>query len=264
MKRFQLYLTAILLCTTAAQAEEPATGCPPCPTCPTCAEDEPKDPSVWDKSIIVGYGLSDGNSNTQTITGNAKLARDYEDNIWNFEVGGGYGESDSDDSNVKEQNRGDVIAKASYKRLLSKRFYLGTGLDFLHDDIADVSYRFTLSPNAGVFIVREEKIKLSLEAGPGYVWEEVDEIKDDYLAPRIANKFEWKFSETGKIFQTAEYLMDVDDSDNYLVKSELGIESALTSMFSLVVSVKNDYDNQPAVDKERSDTIVGASLKVNL
>ncbi len=263
MRRFLVYLTAILFSMTNALAEEPAT-CPPCPTCPTCEDQVKKDPRVWDKSILFSYGFSEGNSNTQTLSGAGKLFRDYNDDIWNFEVAGGYGEADSDDSSVKEQNRGDISTKASYKHLLSKRFYLGAGLDFLHDDINEVNYRFTLSPNAGVFLVREEDIKLSLEAGPGYVWEEVDDIKDDYLAPRIANRFDWKFSETGKIFQTTEYLLDVDDSDNYIVKSELGVEAALNSMLSLVVSVKNDYDNVPAKDKERSDTIVAAGLKVNL
>src|SRR5690606_35263206 len=103
-----------------------------------------------------------------------------------------------------ETTQNDVNAKAEYKRLLSERFFAGLGTTFLYDDIADVDYRVNLNPSLGYFLIREENIRFNIEGGPTYVFEKVGGVKDDYLAPRVAERFEWSFSETGKLFQTAE------------------------------------------------------------
>lgn len=223
-----------------------------------CAK-EKKDPSVWDKTISIGFNLTEGNSDTLLLNANAKASRDYENNVWLFELDGNYGESDSPDPDdpsapsPKETTQEDATANAEYQRLLTERFYAGFGTKVKYDDIADIDYRVTLKPVLGYYLIKDEDIKLSVDVGPGYIFEKVGGIKDDYFAPRVSDRFEWKISETSKLFQTAEYIFDVSDSENYQVVGEAGIESAINSWLSLIVKAKDEYDNQPAAGKERND-----------
>ncbi|MCB0324456.1 MAG: DUF481 domain-containing protein [Bdellovibrionales bacterium] len=232
-----------------------------------CSPAAPKDPSLWDRSLIFGFNLTDGNSNTLLLNTKLSVKRDYEQNIWDFGISGRYGEQErtnTDEDTGSDVTQQDLKASATYKRLLSDRLYAGGGVDFLYDKIADIDYRVTLKVPVGYFVIREDDLKLAFEAGPGYVFEEVGEVENDYLAPFIGERFEWKLSDTAKIYQNAEVLFDVDDSDNYLVKADAGIEAALNSWLSLVVAVEDTYDNVPAEGKEENDLAFSTALKVAL
>jgi hypothetical protein len=96
------------------------------------------------------------------------------------------------------------------------------------------------------------------------VWEKKGDITDDYLAPRVADRLTWKVSETAKLFQYAEFLTSVDDTENYIVTAEGGIEAALNSYLSLVLSVRDNYINQPAEGRVQNDVATITALKVTL
>jgi hypothetical protein len=66
------------------------------------------------------------------------------------------------------------------------------------------------------------------------------------------------------LFEYAEYLVSFDDADQYLINAEVGLETALNSFMSLVVSVKDYYINQPAEDRVPNDVITITALKVTL
>lgn len=231
---------------------------------PVCAPPPPKDPSVWSKSLIFGFNLTDGNSETLLLNTKASVSRDFENNIWNFLASSAYGEdSTKKDEGGTTTNQQDARVEASYKRLFTERFYSGFATNYFYDKVADIDYRVTLKPTVGYFVVRNDVVKLSFETGPGYVFERVGEVKKDFFAPLIGERLEWVISESSKLFQTAEVVFDADDSDNYLITTEAGLEAAINSHLSLVLSARNLHDGVPAEGKEKSDTVVGSALKVN-
>lgn len=244
----------------------PSTSLPEKPgSCPDgCIPAPPADPSLWSKSLGLGASVTDGNSNTSLVNVQAAISRDYENNIWEFDSNYSYGESDTQDSNERELTRNQLNVAAGYKRLFSERFFAGLGGKFKYDEIANIDYRFLINPTLGSYLLRENNVKFSLEAGPSYVIERVGNVEDNYLAPRIADTFEWKFNGNGRLFQTLEVLFDVTNSDNYIFNAEAGVESALTSLLSLVFVVRDAYDNVPAMDREKNDIAFITSLKVNL
>ena len=236
--------------------------CSECHTCSECEkkkEDPPK-PGVesWDLSLLLGYNLSTGNTDTSLLHGGAKAFRDYEKNIIRAEFAGARGETDNEKTEEK------ISANLEYNRIIEDPFYLGMGVDFLSDGIADVDYRVILKPVVGVFLIKNDIVRLSFETGPGYVFEKLAGMKNDYFSPRIANRFDWNIASNSKLFQSAEYLFNVDDGDDYLVTAEAGIEAAISSNLALVCSVKDIYDNIPAVGLKRNDVSVITSLKLSL
>lgn len=244
----------------------PSTALPVDPdTCPAgCVKAPPSDPSLWSKSLGLGASVTDGNSNTTEVNFSGAASRDFENNIWDFVLNYSYGESDNEESDDRQLTRNQVNTRASYKRLLSEKIFTGLGARFVYDEIADIDYRYFINPHVGAFTMKKDDLKLSFETGPSYIIEKVGNVEDDYLAPRFANHFEWKLNGQGKVFQNFEILFDVTSSDNYIINAEVGIESALTSLLSLVFVARDAYDNEPAEGRIRNDIALISSIKVNL
>ena len=231
---------------------------------PVSCEVAPKDPAVWDKSITAGYNYTDGNSKTASLNVNGKLMRDYEGEAWRFEADYNYGNAAADVDSTREVTKQNARALGDYKHTLDTVFFAGSNVSYAWDEIADLGYRVILSPNMGAYLFKDDVTTLSLEAGPSYVWEQLGGEDDDFAAARIADRFVWNITESALFYQSAEYLVAFDDSEDYIVNAEIGIEAPLSSMVNLVLSVRDYYINQPAAGRERNDVYTITGLKVNL
>jgi putative salt-induced outer membrane protein YdiY len=231
---------------------------------PNACAPAPKDPSVWDKSLQGGFNYAEGNSNVTSINANSKVGRDFEGEAWRFELDYNYGSASDGPDTPKEVTKNNFRAYQDYKHTLDSVFFLGDNLSFTWDQIANIKYRVILSPAVGAYLIKQDDQKLSMEFGPSYVWEKLGDAEEDYAAARVADRWTWDISETASIFQGAEYVVSLEDSGNYLVNAEAGVESALTSMLDLIFTVRDYYINQPAEGRKPNDvqTIVG--VKVNL
>jgi hypothetical protein len=231
---------------------------------PATCEAAPKDPAIWDKSILFGLNYTDGNTQTTNVNLGGRAERDFENNAWYFQADYNYGSAADNANDPRKENKNNIRGLANYRRILNDVWFAGMGTSFAHDEIADLKYRVILSPGAGAYVVRDEDLKVSLEAGPSYVFEKLGEVDEDFAAARVANRIDWVISPTAKIFQFAEYLVSLEDSSQYIVNAEAGLEAALNSYLSLVFSVKDYYINQPAVDRVPNDVITLTALKVTL
>jgi len=220
--------------------------------------------NAWIKGISAGLSLTDGNSNASNLNLNAKASHDAHGEIWRFEADYNYGDNKETPDSDRVETRNDFKILGDYRHIFDEVYFGGFGAELKHDEIADIDYRLSLSPSLGMFLIREDKMKFSVEAGPSYIFEEVGGITDDYLAPRMADRLEWQISDTAKLYQTAEVLFDVTNSDNYLINAELGIETTVTETISLVLTLKDSYDNTPAEGKENNDVSLVSGLKWTL
>ena len=222
------------------------------------------DATDWTKAVSAGLSLTDGNSNATNFNLNGKLGREYKDEVWRFEADYNFGDTKETPDSPRTETRNDYRLLGDYRHIFNDFYFGGIGADLRHDEIADLDYRFTISPSVGMYLIKEDDLKLSVEGGPSYVFEELGGESDSYLAPRIANRLDWKISDTAKLFQTAEYLFDISDSSAYLLNAEIGIETTVTELVSLVVSIKDAYNNNPAEGKEKNDLAIISGLKLNL
>lgn len=219
----------------------------------------------WVSSAALGYNLSSGNADTSLLSIMASTQKEIGDDLYAFGAQYNLGTDKAKNDPVNDDTtRNDFRANGSYKHLVSDRVFAGIGSSFLYDEIADVDYRVLVNPSMGYYLLKDEDFKFNLEAGPSYVFEKQGGESNDYFAPRIADRFDWTISCTSKIYQQTEVIFDVDESDNYLINTEIGIESALSTELSLVVLARNNYDNLPAVGREKSDTAFITAIKVAL
>ena len=237
-------LGSLIVCTAAAAAYGQATDAG-APTQP---------PKIWDVSAAVGLTLTSGNSDTLTVNGNIQTSRKWEKNELNLGADITYGESDGD------KNADSYGGYAQYNRLFTEKFFGYARVQGLHDGIADLDYRITLSPGAGYYFIKNEKTSLRGEVGPGVVFESQAGEEDSYMTIRFAERWDQKLSDTVKLWQGVEYLPDVEDWGRYVVNFEIGVEIQINKHLYQRTYFQDVYNSEPAPGRDENDLKLVAAL----
>jgi putative salt-induced outer membrane protein YdiY len=228
---------------------------------PVAPEEPKKNP--WEVSASAGLTLTRGNSETFMGTAQLLAARKWEKNEINSGADVAYGKTKNQSTGISEKNTESYKIFGQYNRLFSERFFGYARAEGLHDAVADVEYRFTLSPGAGYYFIKDEKMFLRADAGPGFIVEKLGSTTSSYLTLRASERFEWKFSKTAKMWEYVEVLPQVDNFNNTLINAEIGVEASMTSKLSLRVYLQETYDNEPAPNRKKADTrlVAGVTYK---
>ena len=203
--------------------------------------------SAWESSISAGLSLTKGNSDTLLTTVAYKTRRKTRENEFTFGADGSYGEND----NVK--NNETLHGVGQFNHLFSDRFYGYLNAEGLHDGIADLQYRFTFSPGAGYYFLKETNTTLAGEAGPGLIFQRLGNVDTTYATLRLAERFEHKLDNGARVWERTEFLPQVNKLGNFLVNAEVGAEAALTKTLSLRVTLQDNFINQPAPGRKSND-----------
>lgn len=218
------------------------------------ADEAPAKPK-WEKSAGVGLSATTGNTDSVLFTANITALKKWDKNEVRLGADASYGETE--DVKSAESVRG----YGQWNRLFSDRFFGYLRAEASHDAVADIDYRITLSPGVGYYFIKNDTTSLSGEVGPGFVYEKAGRDETGYMTLRVAERFEHKFNERVRLWQTAEYLPQVDDwENNFLLNFEIGVESKLTDKLSLKVFAVDNYDNDPVPGRKSNDLKVVTSL----
>jgi len=258
--RSLLLVTAIglILMRNAAplQAQDAAPAPAPTAAAPAAPPKQEKKPA-WVTTAALGLTLTRGNSKTLLVTGNILSERKWDQNEIRLGADGAYGE----DHGTK--NNESIHGFGQYNRLFTERFYGYFRVDALHDGIADVDYRVTIGPGVGYYFVKNTNTTFSAEMGPSYIIERQGGHNNDYLGLRIAERLEHKFNDRVRIWESVEYLPQVDRWGNYIVNSEIGVDTKMTTKLSLQVFAQDTYHSEPAEGREKNDLklVAGVAYK---
>lgn len=214
----------------------------------------PETAPKWESSASAGFTLTQGNSDTILFTAQVLSQKKWDEHEIRLGADATYGENE----NVKSADGAHAFGQ--YNRLFTERAFGYVRLDALHDAIADVEYRVLLSPGAGYYFIKSETTALSAEAGPGFVYEKQGGETTGYITARLAERLEHKFNDNVRLWQSVEFLPQVDDLNNFLLNAEIGVEAKLTEKFSIKVFAVDNYDNEPAEGRKSNDIKVVTAL----
>ena len=245
---------------------------------PSIAQDakaaEPEKKKGWESVASAGVTLTRGNSETFLGTVGINSQRKWARDEILLGASAAYGENTvttREPSGEKKETRNttDEFAKGfgQYNHLFTERLYGGLRVDALYDSIAGIEYRVTVSPLIGYFVVKNPKTFLAFEAGPALVFENLDPAKGSdkkhpgenhkdsevYVTLRFAERFEHKFSDRAKVWQSAEWLPRVENLGDYVFNFELGASAAITKSLDLRVVLQDTYRSEPPDGRKHND-----------
>lgn len=212
----------------------------------------------WASTLTAGVTLTRGNSSTLLTTAKILSDKKTPDNEYHLGADGTYG-SASGVANTELYE-----GHAQWNHLFSPKWYSYLRGEGLHDGISEVKYRFTLTSGVGYYLIKQTNTTLSAEAGPGIVIQRLGDTDNTYATMRLAERFEHKFDDTPvRIWENAEFLPQINKPSDYLVNSEIGVESAFYKKVDLQVFLDDYFNSQPASGLKRNDVklVSGLSYK---
>lgn len=213
-----------------------------------------KEKGAWKRAVEAGISTASGNSDSLRYDGSASAARETEVDYGYLEIGGRYGESDN------ETDAANATGEAKYQHKLTERTYAALDGFVRHDQIADLSYRVRGSVSLGRHFLWTERAVFSAELGPGYVAEKKGGEKEGFAAARAAQYLEILVADNLQIWESVEFVQNLEDAAVYFINAEVGLETVLTGNLNLRFSVEDAYDNQPAEGKVGNDLATKTAL----
>lgn len=208
----------------------------------------------WDSTAALGASISRGNSKTIAATAAFDSSYRTTGDEYLLHLDGGYGE---DQTTTTIQS---IYGSAQYHHFLSSKVFAGALMTGQHDDIADVSYRIIPAAVLGAYLVKNDSVSLSFEAGPGWTFERVGGVDDNYFTVAGAERFTWAINDTVSLRQSLSGTLDPANTDKYLIRGDIGIDVALRTNLSLRNSYSVIYDNEPAVGSTKTDTLLSSGI----
>jgi putative salt-induced outer membrane protein YdiY len=221
----------------------------------------------WVSDVSAGLTLTRGNSDTTMATLTAGADRKTDLDEWIVGANATYGKArvmvnGVDESSTTAQQ---VDGFLQYNFLFTPRFYGYARVEGFHDDVASIHYRLTIGPGAGYYLVKNKRMDFSVEAGPGYISQEIGSEKENYVILRAAEKFHFQLSDRARLWESAEIDPDAENWGNYLIISEFGIEADLLANKSLSLQcyLDDNYNSKPAPGRLKNDakTVIAIDYK---
>ncbi|MFM7100843.1 MAG: YdiY family protein [Verrucomicrobiota bacterium] len=228
---------------------------------PMMAEDAPEDPTAWKVSAGVNFAVAKGNTDTLLAGANILGLKKWDKNEFTAGADGTYGDNTDIATGVKTTTAQNYGGFLQYNRLFSERLYGYARGDARVDEVANINYRFQLSPGVGYYLIKNDRTTLSGEAGPGVVFEQLEGVDSaQYFTVRLGEKFTHKFNERVRLMQDFEILPQVDRWENYVVNASATVEADLTKKLATRLTVQDNYRSEPAPGRKNNDVRVLAGL----
>ena len=230
-----------------------------------------------------GYVNTQGNSNTNAFSLEAKLKKSFDKHDFALFFDGKY----TTDDNVESKNKYLVELNYDYKftDMLAFDYLLG----FKQDKFSGYKYQSYMGPGAKYKVIKTKKHNLEVEGHILYSQDETEDIKYDasgnvikypnanntptatrvkgkiknYSSYRAKGVYSWQIIENLKFTQELSYRSEFEDSANYFVFSKTAFVNKISGMFSAGVNYKVDYANLAGDGKERADRTFSASLIID-
>lgn len=198
----------------------------------------------WSGALSLGASWTNGNTETESVTGNFNAVRRAEKDRWTFDAFANYGSTTDTLTDVKTTTTNNSGAGAKYDYFYSKKAYLfGNGSGKV-DHVADLDLRAVLGAGAGYQWKESEKFKWGTELGLSYVDEdfEDDAFDAEFVAARIGSNLTYQISKSASFEQVAEILPSLEDSNDVIAKIDNRLKLNITGKWIAQIQYVLDFD----------------------
>lgn len=209
-------------------------------------EDDPD--TGWQGSADLGFTLTDGNSETTSLSVGGELDYRLTRQRWAFT--GSYVRATTDGEETA--NKGD--SELMYEYFPTPRFFFfGKGAAGFN---APAGLDLRLAPGAGVGyrVVNRERLTVSVETGGEWTRDQFEDgTSDEAVRVSAAQSASWDVSETTSVVQAVSYRPEAAALDDFLLDGRISVVTRIVEGLGLKVTFRDQFDSEPFVDPETGD-----------
>ncbi len=220
---------------------------------PVIAADEDAVNGIWSGSGQLGFSMTSGNSDNESLTAGLLLERESEKWINNINLDVVRASSDGKDT----AERYTLSTRNGYK--LDHNDYIYNNTRYDKDNFSGFDYTLTTSFGWGHQFADSDDYKFSTEIGAGYKIEALDADRTENTGAVIVAKLNYMRALTETV-KFSELLLVESGSDNTFMQNDLGFKFKVNSQFSVKLAHQYRYNTDVAPGKVSYDSLVSANL----
>lgn len=168
-----------------------------------------------------------------------------------------FAREEKDGISTKKQD----LLRYEYNWLLDGPWYLGATASYERDPIKDLDHRYTLGVLGGRDIIDTGSTFLTISLGPGWSEEELGGVTSSGAAALWKLIYEQKFRDGDlAFFHNHTFNQQFYGSNNGVFKSNTGFRFDIVDNVYTSVSLRYDYETEPAPDRKRYDTTLAVGV----
>jgi putative salt-induced outer membrane protein YdiY len=210
---------------------------------------------TWKGYADLGGAITQGNSDTSVLRFDTEgIARTKKNRLT---LGGKVNRAKSNDEQTEFNSKG----YAQVDHFLSKKWFVYGNGSLEHDRFKNISLRSNVGLGSGYQFYEQTDLNLSVEAGINYVNVDYDQAEDEsYASGRWALKYDQLIFSNVRFFHQHEVLISLENSADTLVFTKTGLRVPIAENLNASTQLDIDYDNEPAVGREKADKTLLFSL----
>lgn len=220
---------------------------------PAMGADEDTNSGEWSGSGQLGFSMTSGNSDTESLTAGLLLERESRRWVNNLNIDVVRASSDGKDT----AERYTLATRNGYKWDDDDYIYNNTRYD--KDNFSGFDYTITTSFGWGHQFSDTEDYKFSTEIGIGYKIEALDVDRTENTGAVIVGKLNYMRAIT-ETMKFSEALLVESGEDNTFLQNDLGFKFKVNSQFSVKLAHQYRYNTDVAPGKVSHDSLVSANL----
>ncbi len=163
---------------------------------------------------------------------------------------------ETDDIRTKEQD----LFNYSYNWMFNDPWYTGASFSYERDPIRDLDYRYTAGVLFGRDIFNDDVKFLTFSIGAGYSEEEIGGVKDSGMVGLWDLRYTHVLTDGVDFFHNHGITQQFYGMDNLIFKSNTGVRLDLWQDLYATVSLRYDYETEPAPGSSKDDSTLAVGL----
>ena len=165
-----------------------------------------------------------------------------------------------DETNGVSTKKQDLL-RYEYNWMFNEPWYLGATASYERDPIKELDHRYTLGAIVGRDIFNDDVKKMTFSVGAGYSDEELAGVSDSGAVGLWNFIYEHKFRDGDlTLFHNNSLQRQFFGLDNTIIRTNTGFRFSLTEILYANVSLRYDYQTEPAEGTEDYDTTLAVGI----
>ena len=202
--------------------------------------------------VELGGAVNTGNTDDESLA--LALALNRKDGPWTYDFKSAFDIQRRDNETTKQR----FVVDAAVDYDITERLYTYGAAQYLDDEFSGFNYRITSGGGLGYRVFTRERLKWSIEGGPGVRIDSFEDTGNVRTTPAIRafSDFEWDFSAFASFLNNIEAIQDGGLS----VDTTAALVARITERVSGQLSYQLRYNSDAPVGNEEIDTTTRISL----
>jgi putative salt-induced outer membrane protein YdiY len=218
---------------------------------------------LWDTDVNLGYNLTTGNIQANTLAFDTNMARQTRRDRTTLYAA--YAKSKNKSGGVTETTANTIRGGARYEINLTDRWVAFGFADFEYNEIQLLDLRAVLGGGIGYYFIRNDRAQFQVFGGGAYNREKYSTgLRRNSGELLVGEELNYKISDRVSFQQRLQFFPNMSDTGEYRITFDSAVVTKLSRWLTWNLIVSDRYSSNPPAGSKNNDLLLTTGLGITL